>query len=53
MEGHLHQQQSKDNQQQHSMSAIFSQVNYTSGGMYPSVAQPCEGLNIDTNGGDK
>ncbi|TMW84020.1 hypothetical protein EJD97_000223 [Solanum chilense] len=29
------------------------QVNYTSGGMYASVAQPCESVNIDTNGGDK
>ena len=26
MEGHLNQQQSKDNQQQHNMSGIFSQV---------------------------
>ncbi|TMW83006.1 hypothetical protein EJD97_003369 [Solanum chilense] len=53
MEGHLHQQQSKDNQKQHNMSGIFSQVNYTSGGMYTFVAQPCEDVNIDTNGGDK
>ncbi|TMW82916.1 hypothetical protein EJD97_003908, partial [Solanum chilense] len=40
MDGHLH-------HQQHNMSGIFSQVNYTSGGMYASVAHPCEG------GGDK
>uniref|UniRef100_A0A3Q7J867 Uncharacterized protein n=1 Tax=Solanum lycopersicum TaxID=4081 RepID=A0A3Q7J867_SOLLC len=53
MEGHIHQQQPKENQQQNNMSGIFSQVNYTSGGMYASVAQPCVCVNIDTNGGDK
>ena len=53
MEGHIHQQQPKENQQQNNMSGIFSQVNYTSGGMYASVAQPCVGVNIYTNGGDK
>ena len=53
MEGHLNQQQSKYYQQQHNMSGIFSQVNYTTAGMYASAAHPCEGVNIDTNGGDK
>ena len=53
MESHLHQQQSKDNQQHHNMSGIFSQVNYTSVGMYASIAQPCEGVNNCTDGGDK
>ena len=38
MEGNLHQQQFKDNQQQHNIPSIFSQVNYKSGGMYESVA---------------
>ncbi|TMW80936.1 hypothetical protein EJD97_013433 [Solanum chilense] len=43
MEGHLHQQTVKDNQPQNSIPGIFSQLNYMSGGMYASVAQPCEG----------
>ena len=28
-------------------------MNHTSGGMYAYVTQPCEGVNINTNGGDK
>ncbi|KAK6775777.1 hypothetical protein RDI58_026778 [Solanum bulbocastanum] len=53
MEGHLHQQQFRSNQQQHNIPGIFSQVNYMSGGMCTSLAQPSEGKNINTNGGEK
>ena len=53
MEGHIHQQQFTGNQQQLNISGIFSQVNYMSGGMHTSVAQPCEGVNSNTNGRDK
>ena len=54
MEGHLPQQKFTRNQQkQHNIPGIFSQVNYVSGCMYTSLAQLCEGVNGNTNGGDK
>ena len=52
MEGHLHQQQVTINQQ-YNIPGIFSQVNYMSDGMYTSLAQSCEGKNINMNGIDK
>ena len=51
--GHLHQQQFTSDQQLHNIPGIFSQVNHMSDGMYTSLAQPCEGKNINTNARNK